>query len=234
MVRERQGPWRLPHFPSRKLPQCLPRLLFISKRPKLFGLSVGDSQGNGKSQKVGWRSRAQTRTRIHQIRKAPTLVKTTLYIKALFLTLGLMTTATTWGATAAFTGKVTAVKKAEAKKKDTLVHFTVEIDYFDYLSRGGGRLSKVGHTSDQRVLKLGSVCVINGRMVNAATFAKAIRPDLWGYFYETTWLDLQTTPNFQWGEVIAIAKDAFTLRVHRTHKEIHLEANPPVEIKVPL
>ena len=160
-------------------------------------------------------------------------MKTTLYIKALFLTLGLMTTATTWGATAAFTGKVTAVKKAEAKKKDTLVHFTVEIDYFDYLSRGGGRLSKVGHTSDQRVLKLGSVCVINGRMVNAATFAKAIRPDLWGYFYETTWLDLQTTPNFQWGEVIAIAKDAFTLRVHRTHKEIHLEANPPVEIKVP-
>ena len=160
-------------------------------------------------------------------------MKSTLYIKALFLTLGLLTTATTWGATAAFTGKVTAVKKAEAKKKDTLVHFTVEIDYFDYLSRGGGRDSKVGHMSDQRVLKLGSVCVINGRMVNAATFAKAIRPDLWGYFYETTWLDLQTTPNFQWGEVIAVAKDAFTLHVHRTHKEIHLKANPPVEIKVP-
>ena len=160
-------------------------------------------------------------------------MKTTSCFKALFLTLGLMTTVTTWAATAAFTGKITAVKKAEVKKKDTLVHFTVEIDYFDYLSRGGGRHSKVGHTSDQRVLKLGSVCVINGRMVNAATFAKAIRPDLWGYFYETTWLDLQTTPNFQWGEVIAIAKDAFTLRVHRTHKEIHLEANPPVEIKVP-
>ena len=160
-------------------------------------------------------------------------MKTTSCFKALFLTLGLMTTVTTWAATAAFTGKITAVKMPEAKKKDTLVHFTVEIDYFDYLSRGGGRLSKVGHTSDQRVLKLGSVCVINGRMVNAATFAKAIRPDLWGYFYETTWLDLQTTPNFQWGEVIAIAKDAFTLRVHRTHKEIHLEANPPLEIKVP-
>ena len=160
-------------------------------------------------------------------------MKTTSCFKALFLTLGLMTTVTTWAATAAFTGKITAVKKAEVKKKDTLVHFTVEIDYFDYLSRGGGRHSKVGHTSDQRVLKLGSVCVINGRMVNAATFAKAIRPDLWGYFYETTWLDLQTTPNFQWGEVVAVAKDAFTLRVHRTHKEIHLEANPPVEIKVP-
>jgi len=160
-------------------------------------------------------------------------MKTPPPLKPLILTLGLLTTATTWAATAAFTGKVTVVKKAEAKKKDTLVHFTVEIDYFDYLSRGGGRLSKVGHTSDQRVLKLGSVCVINGRMVNASTFAKAIRPDLWGYFYETTWLDLQTTPNFQWGEVVAVAKDAFNLRIHRTHKDVHIETNPPVEIKVP-
>ena len=138
-----------------------------------------------------------------------------------------------WGATAAFCGKVTAVEPAMARQKDTLVHFTVEIDYFDYLSRGGGRHSKVGHTSDQRVLKLGSVCVIDGRMVNAATFAKAIRPGLWGYFYETTWLDLQTTPNFQWGEVMAFGKDAFTLRIHRTHKDVHIETNPPVELKVP-
>ena len=160
-------------------------------------------------------------------------MKTPPPLKPLLLTLGLLTTITTWGATAAFTGKVTAVKKADGRAKDTLVHFTVEIDYFDYLSRGGGRLSKVGHTSDQRVLKLGSVCVINGRMVNAATFSKAIQPGLWGYFYETTWLDLQTTPNFQWGEVLAVGKDAFTLRVPRTHKEIHLETNPPVEIKVP-
>ena len=138
-----------------------------------------------------------------------------------------------WGATAAFCGKVTAVEPATARQKDTLVHFTVEIDYFDYLSRGGGRHSKVGHTSGQRVLKLGSVCVIDGRMVNAATFAKAIRPGLWGYFYETTWLDLQTTPNFQWGEVVAFGKDAFTLRIHRTHKDVHIETNPPVEVKVP-
>ena len=145
----------------------------------------------------------------------------------------LLTTGPAGGATAAFCGKVTAVKKAETKQKDTLVHFTVEIDYFDYLSRGGGRHSKVGHTSGQRVLKLGSVCVIDGRMVNAATFAKAIRPGLWGYFYETTWLDLQTTPNFQWGEVMAFGKDAFTLRIHRTHKDVHIETNPPVEVKVP-
>ena len=62
-------------------------------------------------------------------------MKTPPSLKALLLTLGLLTTATTWAATAAFTGKVTVVKKAEAKQKDTLVHFTAEIDYFDYLSR---------------------------------------------------------------------------------------------------
>jgi hypothetical protein len=151
------------------------------------------------------------------------------------LVLGLLTsTSSAWAATAAFCGKVTAVKKAEAKQKDTLAHFTIEIDYFDYISRGKfGRQSKVGESIDQRVLKIGSVCVINGRMVNAATFSRAIQPGQWGYFYETTWLDLQTTPNFQWGEVVATGKEAFTLRVHRTHKDIHLETNPPVEVKVP-
>ena len=30
-----------------------------------------------------------------------------------------------------------------------------------------------------------------------------------------------------------VAKDVFTLRVHRTHKDVHIEANPPVEVKVP-
>ena len=139
-----------------------------------------------------------------------------------------------WGATAAFCGKVTAVKPAVAKQKDTLTHFTVQIDYYDYISRGKfGRQSKVGESIDQRVLKIGSVCVINGRMVNAATFSKAIQPGLWGYFYETTWLDLQTTSNFQWGEVVSTGKDAFTLRIHRTHKDVHIETNPPVEMKIP-
>ena len=156
----------------------------------------------------------------------------TLTIALVFGLLGPISLA--WAATAAFCGKVTAVKKAAAKQKDTLTHFTIVIDYYDYISRGKfGRQSKIGESIDQRVLKIGSVCVINGRMVNAATFAKAIQPGQWGYFYETTWLDLQTTPNFQWGEVVATGKEAFTLRVHRTHKDVHLETNPPVEIKVP-
>ena len=155
----------------------------------------------------------------------------TLIVTLIFGLLGPISLA--WAATAAFCGKVTAVKKAEAKQKDTLTHFSVEIDYYDYISRGKfGRESKVGESIDQRVLKLGSVCVINGRMVNAATFAKAIRPGQWGYFYETTWLDLQTTPNFQWGEVVTTDQETFTLRLHRTHKDVHLETNPPVEATV--
>ena len=124
----------------------------------------------------------------------------------------LLATGPAGGATATFCGKVIAVKPASPKQKDTLTHFTVEIDYFDYISRGKfGRQSKVGESIDQRVLKLGSVCVINGRMVNAATFSKAIQPNLWGYFYETTWLDLQTTPNFQWGEVVIYPKRGCTI-----------------------
>ena len=37
---------------------------------------------------------------------------------------------------------------------------------------------------------------------NAPAFAAAIRPGTWGYFYEDTWLDLYTTPDFVWGEVV--------------------------------
>ena len=59
-------------------------------------------------------------------------------------------------------------------------------------------------------------------MVNASTFAKAIQPNLWGYFYETTWLDLQTTKNFQWGEIVSVGKNTFTLRVHHTHRAFTL------------
>ena len=32
---------------------------------------------------------------------------------------------------------------------------------------------------------------------------------------------------------MATGKEAFTLRVHRTHKDVHLETNPPVKVEVP-
>ncbi len=134
--------------------------------------------------------------------------------------------------TAAFEGDVVAVEPAPEKEKETHCSFTVKIDYFDYVSWGKfGRDSKTGETITRKVKKQGTVCVINGRLVNAATFAAAIREGTWGYFYEDTWLDLQTTPEFTWGEVVRAepASGKCLVRIHRTHKEIHLAANPPVE-----
>lgn len=137
--------------------------------------------------------------------------------------------------TAAFGGEVTEVKPAEARHKETLLFFTTRIDYYDYCSWSKfGRDSKVGEPITRQVKKLGTAGMLDGRLVNAAAFAKAIRPGLRGYFYEDTWLDLHLTPDFLWGEILAVNHDKKTLRlrVHRANKEIHLAANPPVEKEV--
>ncbi len=137
--------------------------------------------------------------------------------------------------TAAFVGDVTAVDPFPPNHKDGVAKFTVKINYYDYCSWGKfGRDSKVGESITRQVKKIGSVCMINGELTNAATFAAAIRPGQWGYFYEDTWLDLQTTPDFQWGEVIKhdVANKQFTLRVHKTHKDHHLAANPPKDVTI--
>ncbi len=134
--------------------------------------------------------------------------------------------------TAAFCGQVIEVADC---KGDCLRKFAVKIDYFDYVSWGRfGRASRLGETITRQVRTTGTACLINGRLVNARTFAKAIRPGTWGYFYEDTWLDLYTTPNFRWGEIVAYhqSQQQFTLRVHGTHKQIHLETNPPQQVSV--
>ncbi len=151
---------------------------------------------------------------------------------ALLLGIG---TSTARASTAAFGGKVVKVEHCPSNHKDCLVRFTVRIDHFDYISWGKfGRHSKVGETITRQVKKVGTVCMIDGNLVNAKAFAAAIKPGMWGYFYEDTWLDLRTTPNFQWGQVVAhdAAKKQFKLRVHDTHKEYHLETNPPRDIAV--
>ena len=135
-------------------------------------------------------------------------------------------------ATMAYGGEITKVDAAAANDKTGLGRFSVEIDYYDYCSRGSfGKESTVGAEAQQRVMKLGTVCVLNGELMNAPHFAAALAPGQWGYFYEDTWQNVYTTPNFTWGEVIShdAAKQTVTLRVHRTHKEIHLAKNPPVE-----
>ena len=146
----------------------------------------------------------------------------------LTLGIGLCLTSSTQASTAAFAGKVIEVKPAPKNDRDGLVHFTVRIGHFEYISWSKfGPHSKVGETITRRVKKLGTACVINGRLVNADTFAKAIQPGMWGYFYEDTWLDLHTTPDFRWGEVVKAGNNEFTIREHFSHIDYHTKTNPP-------
>lgn len=136
------------------------------------------------------------------------------------------------GSTAAFQGKVTAVGDCPAKSPECVRTFTVRIDYFDYISWGKfGRQSKVGESITRRVRNRGTVCVLDGELTNAHTLGKAFREGTWGYFYEDTWLNLRTTPEFVWGELVEhdSAKSKFVLRLHSTHKDHHIESNPPVD-----
>lgn len=135
--------------------------------------------------------------------------------------------------TAAFQGTVTEVRATN--QKDSMVQFTCKIEYFDYISWGKfNSASKTGELITRRVKKRGTAVMIDGRLVNVETFSKAIQPGQWGYFYEDTWLDLRTTPKFHWGEVVETtpAQRSLRLRVHQTHKQIHLEANPPQVIRI--
>jgi hypothetical protein len=137
--------------------------------------------------------------------------------------------------TAAFAGKVVEVSDVPRNQKDSLRQFTVEIYYFDYISWNKfGSHSKVGETITRRIKSQGTVCVLNGRLTNSATLAAAIRAGQWGYFYEDTWLDLFTLPDFVWGEVISHhpARQQFELRIHLTHKKVHIDTNPPRTITV--
>jgi len=155
----------------------------------------------------------------------------TLMILAVFVS-SLPSARTAHASTAAFAGDVIEVQDC---RRNCLKKFTVKIRYFDYVSWSKfNRDSKTGETITRQVNPVGTACVINGRLTNAATFAAAIKPGQWGYFYEDTWLDLYTTPDFQWGEVVShdAAKKSIQLRVHRTHKEIHLDANPPQTITI--
>jgi len=92
-------------------------------------------------------------------------------------------------ATMAYTSKITKVQDpAEEGLKDTLRKFAVKIDCYDYCSRGRfGRESKVGEMPSQKVMPRGTLCVLNGELMNAGTFAKGLRPGLWGYVYGDTW-----------------------------------------------
>ena len=138
--------------------------------------------------------------------------------------------------TAAFAGTVIAAEAGPPNDKHCLRRFTVRIGYLDYISWGKfGPHTEIGETITRKVMPQGTVCILNGRLVSAAALAGAVAPGTWGYFYEDTWLDLFTTPDFQWGQVVAhdAAKKHFTLRMHATHKDYHLATNPPRDFVIP-
>lgn len=141
---------------------------------------------------------------------------------------------TTQAATMAFMGKIVEVKDPDSKQaKEIRKIFTTEIAYYDYCSRGSfGKDSEPGERTTQQVRKLGTVCMIDGQLVNSETFAKAIAPGMWAYVYEDTWIDLRTTPDYRWGEVVLYQDGKLVLREHRTHKDVHLPKNPPVESNI--
>lgn len=156
-------------------------------------------------------------------------MKLSLLSLSLVLILTLSFTSQLTASTAAFGGEVIEVGDPP-NKNNTLKTFTVKINYFDYISWGKfGKHSKVGETITRQVKKLGTVCMIDGRMVNAATFTKVIQPGQWGYFYEDTWLDLKTTPDFVWGEFVSAEEGSLTLRLHPSNKEYHMETNKAYE-----
>ncbi len=139
-----------------------------------------------------------------------------------------------FASTAAFGGKVIAVKDCPSNQKDCLKQFTVRIGFFEYISWSKfGRHSKVGETITRRVKKIGTACMINGKLVNEKTYANALKPGRWGYFYEDTWLNMYHTPDFLWGEIVAINPNgSMDVRVHFSHIDYHTKTNPPKIVTV--
>ena len=115
--------------------------------------------------------------------------------------------------------------------------FSARITAFDYTSYGRwGRDTKQGEIGPPvGVNKVGTVCILNGNLVNAHTFASAVKPGSRGFFYESVWHSLYTTGDFEWGEVVAHQPSSkeFSIRIYpATYRPEHGNTNPPYIRKV--
>lgn len=113
-----------------------------------------------------------------------------------------------------------------------ITKFSARITAFDYTSYGRwGRDSKQGDIGPPvGVNKVGTVCILNGNLVNAHTFAAAVKPGSRGFFYEHVWHSLYTTGDFEWGEVVAHnpSSKEFSIRIYpATYRPEHGATNPP-------
>jgi len=118
-----------------------------------------------------------------------------------------------------------------------ITRFSAKITAFDYTSYGRwGRDSKRGEIGPPvGVNKVGTVCILNGNLVNAHTFATAVKPGCRGFFYEHVWHSLYTTGDFEWGEVVAHQPSSkeFSIRIYpATYRPEHGDTNPPYVKKI--
>ena len=76
--------------------------------------------------------------------------------------------------------------------------------------------------------------MLHGKFVSPQAFANAVSAGTWGYFYESTWLDLYLTPDYHYGEVSAHdeGKKELTLDVWRTNKNYHYPESVEKQVAV--
>lgn len=119
-------------------------------------------------------------------------------------------------------------KQHSREQSHSLRRFTTKSWYLHYVS---GEHRVIGEQYQQQVRSLGTACMLNGELINTYTFAKALRPEMWGHVYEDQWFDFYTLPKFEWGEVIShdASDRTFRLRKHQTMNPFHRHRNQPVE-----
>jgi len=112
-----------------------------------------------------------------------------------------------------------------------LAKVSARIDQVQYTSNQG---SWIDRPLDWSVHPKYSAVMLHGKFVSPQAFANAVSPGQWGYFYESTWLDLCLTPDYHFGEVSAHdeGKRVVTLDVWRTNKDYHYPESVEKQVAV--
>jgi hypothetical protein len=143
-----------------------------------------------------------------------------------------LTTMPVLAGTKSFSGTVLAVKKGDARAgAKELVKVSARIDQVQYTSN---QASWIDRPLDWGVHPKYSAVMLHGKFVSPQAFANAVSPGQWGYFYESTWLDLYLTPDYHYGEVSAHdeRKKELALDVWRTNKAYHYPESVEKQVTV--
>lgn len=138
----------------------------------------------------------------------------------------------TFAGTKSFSGTVLSVKKGDVKAgAKELAKVSARIDQVQYTSN---QASWIDRPMDWSVHAKYSAVMLHGEFVSPQAFANALSARTWGYFYESTWLDLYLTPDYHYGEVSAHdeGKKVVTLDVWRTNKDYHYPESVEKQVAV--